>query len=434
VGAAKQADQERHWRKAARWLCFRLNLAWWYEKLVMPLLGVAVLGGAVAIASRRYDWQLGESFWNGLLASLALAGFVAHYRARRHYLNDEQALVRLEADLGLNNALSTAAAGRGSWPVYEKTAVVNWRPGWIVLPMLAAATFLLVGFMVPVQPLVEIEAENQPYLWGKLERELAELVAEEMIQEDYAETVKKRLEELREQNAGDWFSAASLEATDSLRQAHQRELNRLQRDLMKVEQALRKAGDPNVTAAQRQKLRQQFEEAMEGMRNGQMKPNEDLMKKLAEAAREGMKGMSDAQQQALRERLRQMADNLGKRQGAGPEGQGPGGEGENPGGQRPGQGPGQGEPDRGPGDGGDLFGADSPELKLKKFESLEGGQKPEPDPGDLLNLEEIEHDQDLEARGPTTSGAAQSEGLGGDRVWKDQLDPDEQKSLKSFFE
>ena len=51
-----------------------------------------------------------------------------------------------------------------------------------------------------------------------------------------------------------------------------------------------------------------------------------------------------------------------------------------------------------------------------------------------LEVNWIEHDLDQSKKGPTTSGAAKSEGLGGDRVWKDALDPDEQKSLKSFFE
>jgi hypothetical protein len=75
-----------------------------------------------------------------------------------------------------------------------------------------------------------------------------------------------------------------------------------------------------------------------------------------------------------------------------------------------------------------------PLIDLEKFEHLEGKDDKEPEPGDLLNLEEIEHDVDRTKVGPAQSGSAKSKGLGGDRVWKDALDPDEQKSLKSFFE
>ena len=92
---------------------------------------------------------------------------------------------------------------------------------------------------------------------------------------------------------------------------------------MEIQQALKKAGSPNVTKAQRQKLQQQFEEAMEGMRNGQMKPNEKLMKKLADAAKQGMEGMSDEERKEMQERMKELADKLGENPGEG-EGKGQG--------------------------------------------------------------------------------------------------------------
>ena len=55
-------------------------------------------------------------------------------------------------------------------------------------------------------------------------------------------------------------------------------------------------------------------------------------------------------------------------------------------------------------------------------------------PGDLLELQDGEHDVDKSAVGPRAGGAAGAIGGGGDRVWKDALDPDEQKALKKFFE
>jgi hypothetical protein len=41
---------------------------------------------------------------------------------------------------------------------------------------------------------------------------------------------------------------------------------------------------------------------------------------------------------------------------------------------------------------------------------------------------------DKSAVGERAGGAAGSTGAGGDRVWKDSLDPEEQKALKKFFE
>lgn len=418
-----QEGLERGWTKEARRLRRRVNLAWWYQEVTIPLVCLALIGGGMVVASRRFEWSLGLIFWVsfGLLAGLTFVW--AWQRAKENWLNLGEAFVRLDADLGLNNSLTTASARRGPWPeMQEGQTVVHWRFGQVVFPILAAIAFLMFGFVVPIAPAGEAEAENQPYTWSRLEAEVEELVEDEVIQEDYAEEIRKRLEELRNQKAAEWFSAASLEATDSLRQAHTREANRLERNLMKVEQALRKAGDPKTTNEQRQKLQQQFEEALEGMRNGQMKPNEELLKKLAEAAKKGMKGMSEQEQKELQERLREMAEKLREDRGEG-EGEG-----------EPQPGEGEGDPNRGPGDGGFLYGEDSPDLELRKFEHLDGEEDKEPDPGDLLNLEEIEHDIEKTKVGPTSSGAAKSEGLGGDRVWKDALDPDEQKSLKSFFE
>lgn len=425
-----QDKLQLEWQKTAARLRRRVNLAWWYQEVTIPLVLVALVGGSFALLARWYEWSLNAWFWTviGVLA-LGACGF-AFWRARRKWLTMEQAYVRLDADLGLCNALSTALAGRGSWPkLLEGQSVVRWRAGQVALPVVGAFLFLLFGFALPVAPAKQGSPELQPYTWSRLASEVEELVEEGLIDEDYADEVKERLEELREQKAEEWFSAASLEATDSLQQAHSREMNRLKRDLMEIQKTLKKAGNPDATKAQRQKLQQQFEEAMEGMRNGQMKPNEELMKQLSEAAKQGMEQMSEEERQRMQEKLKELADQLGENPGEG-EGEG---EGEGPDGEA-GPGNGEGEPRRGPGAASDLFGADSPKLDAGKFEHLDGEDDKEPEPGDLLNLEEIEHDLDKSKQGPTTSGAAKSEGTGGDRVWKDALDPDEQKSLKSFFE
>lgn len=425
-------DRRKAWLKEASSLQRRFNVAWWYQELSIPLALLGLVGGSAALVLRRYQLEIGASFWITIGLVLLGLGFTAWLRARRHCLTRESALVRLEADLALNNALTTAEAGRGSWPPFERRdKIARWRWGQLAFPMMGALSFFLLGVMVPIAPAMNETIENQPYTWSRLESEVEELVNEEMIDEEYAGDLKKRLDELREQETGEWFSAASLEATDSLEQAHSREMNRLERDLLQVEQALRKAADPSATEARRQKMKQQFQEAVEGMRNGQMKPNEDLMKKLSKAAKEGMDGMSEEERKQMQDNLRKLAEKLkeqGRQPGDGDEG---GGEGEGePGPPRPGK----GEPERGPGAGGDLFGVEVPLIDLEKFEHLEGKDDKEPEPGDLLNLEKIEHDVDRTKVGPAQSGSAKSKGLGGDRVWKDALDPDEQKSLKSFFE
>ena len=72
-----------------------------------------------------------------------------------------EAYVRLEADLGLCNALSTAIAGRGPWPKFvEEQAVVKWRLGQVALPVIGALVFLMFGFALPIAPALAEFARN----------------------------------------------------------------------------------------------------------------------------------------------------------------------------------------------------------------------------------------------------------------------------------
>ena len=55
-------------------------------------------------------------------------------------------------------------------------------------------------------------------------------------------------------------------------------------------------------------------------------------------------------------------------------------------------------------------------------------------PGDLVGVGKGEHTVDPSAyTGPTSAGAALSEGTGGEAVWRDDLTPQERTLLKNFF-
>jgi len=412
-----QVEREKKWSQSAMRLARMLRVGWCLDILAKPLLVVALVAGAVVVFFRYRQNEVGTEFIVGFGLVVSLAVIWAWRKSGEYQLSRAEAFARLESDLKLNNALTSAHCGRVSWPPLpsEEPSLLRWNVGRVAAPFSCALLFFLLAALVPISPAAAPVPVNQPYTWSALSEEIAELVENETIQEDYAEEFAKRLEELRQQKASEWFSAASLEATDTLRKAHVNEVAELERDLMRAEQALRQLADPKATEQQREEMKKQFEEAVEGMRGGPMKPNEDLLEKLEKAAEEGMEGMGEEEREKLRERLRQRAQELAE--GLGEE-----------------EMPGIGGPGEGPGAGGDLFGEKSEDLKLKKFERLDPEEDEEPVPGDLLKLEEIEHDQDKNFKGPQTSGEAKSRGVGGDRVWKDSLDPDEQKSLKHFFE
>lgn len=54
-------------------------------------------------------------------------------------------------------------------------------------------------------------------------------------------------------------------------------------------------------------------------------------------------------------------------------------------------------------------------------------------PGDLLDLQDGEHEIEDRDIGVRAGGGVANDGEGGDRVWKDALMPDEKKALKQFF-
>jgi hypothetical protein len=54
-------------------------------------------------------------------------------------------------------------------------------------------------------------------------------------------------------------------------------------------------------------------------------------------------------------------------------------------------------------------------------------------PGDLLQLQDGKHTVDEKAT-TLSSGGQATKGAGGDRVWKESLNPEEQRALKNYFE
>jgi hypothetical protein len=111
------------------------------------------------------------------------------------------------------------------------------------------------------------------------------------------------------------------------------------------------------------------------------------------------------------------------------------GEGEGEGeGEKDGEGPGKGGVNRGPGHDPNLLGKASQELETGDMQGLKATDLSKSLPGDLLELQDGEHDVDKSASQTKAGGDVSDTGKGGDRVWKESLDPQEQKALKKFFE
>jgi len=441
------------WTRHAATVARKINLAWWIQTLSTPLVTVGLVGACVLLLIRRElpdspAWILGAS----ALGTVALLAGIAWLVARRRFEKPEQSLVRIEASMRLRNALSAAKAGVAPWPELppKVDAGVEWNWQRVLVPPFAALLFLLAGLFFPVSartnPVVD---KDEPLAWANLESDLQRLDQEETIDEAYIEEMKKKLEELRSQEEEEWFSHSSLEATDSLKKEHSAQVDKLERELARADKALgdleKNAG--GMSAAEKNQMMNQFDQALQGLQNGALKPNSKLLEQLKQLDPKNLGQIPPEQLQQLRDAMKKAGQACKDCQGGNcqgdewldelldGEGNGQGkGQGEGDG-EEEGDGPGgKGGVNRGPGHSPGMLGAEGKKLNTGDLTGLESKDLSRSLPGDLLQLQDGEHNVDKSAVGPRTGGATGATGDGGDRVWKDSLDPDEQKALKKFFE
>lgn len=450
------------WTRHARRVSRKVNTGWWLETLGTPLI-VLGLAGAFALLLVRRQIPATPLAWLSLavLGGVALVATVCWLLARRRFESPDQSMVRIEAAMRLRNALSAARAGVTPWPAAPQQvhAGIDWRWQRVLVPPLAALAFLAAGLFIPVSAVAGASAlpTQEPQPWRTIEADLQRLDEDKIIDERYLEEMKKKVEALREKDPEEWFSHSSLEATDSLKKEHQAEIDRLQRELGRADQALgdlqKNAG--NMPQAEKDKLLNQFEQALQGLQNGALKPNPQLLEQLKQLDPKNLGQLDPKQLQQLKENMQkagqackdcqgggegddwsdELLDGQGNGQGQG-QGNGQGeGEGEGDGENGPdGQGAGKGGVNRGPGHSPGVLGKEGNKVETGDLSPLQAKDLSRSMPGDLLQLQDGEHEVDKTPSASQAGGSTGATGAGGDRVWKESLDPAEQKALKKFFE
>lgn len=435
-----------HWLSKADQVARRVNFAWWLETLSAPLLIVAIIGAAGLLVVRREfshltPWVLLASS-GGTVLLLALACWA---RALGKFERPEQSLVRIEAAMRMRNSLSAARVGVAPWPapVEKIDAGLAWQWPRLLVPPLGALVMLAAGLLIPVavRNSTTRAAAEQPRAWKQLATDLDRLTKEEVVDEKYLEETRKKLNELKSQEEEQWFSHSSLEATDTLKKSHRSETGRIERELGRADKALgdleKNAGSPNQ--AEKNRMMEEFDQALQGLQNGAMKPNPKLLEQMKKLNLKDMAKLTPEQIGQLRENLKKHSDALKSGEGKG-EGEDwsdelLAGEGEGEAkkdGQ--GRGAGNGGVDRGPGHDPDMLGAEKDQVQTGKPIGLEAKDLSHATPGDLLELQDGEHEVDKSPSKISEGGNTEATGKGGDRVWRDALDPAEQRTLKRFFE
>lgn len=431
------------WGNMARRIRRMTNFGWWLHGLGGPLVAASLFGACLALWWRRVDPQMvGQMTWPAVVVLLTACGLWSWWRQRRNFISERSALVTLEDRYHLHNALTTALAGRGPWPVPPPypPPVRKWHWPNTLVPPLVAFALLAAGLLIPVAaPAVATTAEEPP-AWKMMEEDLRQLVDKEVVEPKSAEETRKAIEQLRAGGKDEWYKHATLEATDRLRKNHRDSMRAMERELRRAAENAAPLGTdaPPLSPAQKERHEEQLQRALDGLRAAGLQPNTALKKQLEKLDPNQLAQLNRMQLDEMIDGLRQAAEALREQRQAGKQ---PGEEGEGDGDQG-GEGKegdprnqrnGKGEPVRGPGEGGNPLGEQGPELKPAGPEALKTRDFSRARPGDLLDLQDQEHEVDEVSPGAQAGGATESRG-GGSAAWQDSLHPREQEALKRIFE
>lgn len=447
MATSSDANRE-HWHQQAAKIARRVNLGWWLDQLAAPLVVTAAVGScALLLVRKRLPDAAPGWFAMAIIGILLLLAGVSWLLARRKFETPLQSLVRIEAMLHLRNALSAAEAGVAPWPDPQIVSNAGTRWNWprLLVPTLGTLLLLGAGLFIPLSATEQPAAHEEPLAWKKIEADLNQLAEDKVVDETYLEEMQKRIDEMRAQKEEDWFSHSSLEATDAMKKAHQAEISRMNRELGQAGKAL---GDLQKNAAagnqaEQARLATEFDQALQGLKTGAMKPNPDLLKQLENMDPNNLGQLSPEQLQQLKDNLQKARDAMGGMQGQGQNGQGDdwsdqllgdgnGGE-EGQGTGKDGEGPGKGGVDRGPGHDPNVLGKEHEKRNTGDLTPLEARDLSRATPGDLLQIQDGEHEINQVPSQAGAGGSTQFGGAGGDRVWKESLDPSEQRAMKNFF-
>jgi hypothetical protein len=447
----------QRWQQLAGRTRARINLAWWWQGAAPLLAGIAGLACAVVLYLRStlpvFNIGIAASAIGGTLL-LAVCG--AWLWARRKFVSTDEGLVQLDDHLRLKNALTSAAVGVGNWPelpVQEAPISDGLRWKWTSIwpPTLVIVGSLAMAMFWPVAPpeVAEAQAIAPPSATQETERMLQALEQSDAARQEDIEQFKKALTSLQKQAPEKWYSHSSLEAADHLQDSLARAASDLNQNLQKAGSSLEKLGaDGGGNQAGREQTAQDLKSALEGLKNGGLQPNEELLKKLkALDPAQLQKQMTKEQLEELKEAMKQNQKALQEAlngKGKGEKGEGmsdeekalrealkngaPGDEeGEEKGME------GEGEPQRGPG---------TVDLKMRRKETDLGTNNPEKEqthdlkrltPGELLGTSDGEHEVDKTVDGTITSEGTAATGAGGDAVRKESLLPEEKRVLRKYF-
>jgi hypothetical protein len=443
---------EKSWLKLARRTALKLNLGWLAEAAGPGFVIAGLVTFAVLLGSRTIG-QLPYSGWIALTAAcvLGLALGIPLLGTKRRWIRPREAMVLLEAELSLNNALTAALHGCRNWPAFPSRADDGLRWDWQRLfgPPNFMLACVAAGLLLPVAEEGGSTPPGQPQAWQQVEDWLKELREEQVADDESIREREEQFEALKQRPQEQWFNHESLNAADELREQMRRDIRDLARNLADASRSLNALGqeEANLGQAGREQMQQEFSQALEQMRSGGLKPDARLLEELSKIDPKNLKGMSQEQLKQLRssmqskcEKCESMTQGFGRGKGFLGDGEGEddaladgrGAKDKMPTGPD-GDGAGSGGIARGPGTAPLTLADEEDDFGTDKMEALQQRDFSKAQPGTLLGVRDGKHEVDQASHGPTEAGAVRDLGQGGGQVWREQLSPEEKAVLKQVF-
>jgi hypothetical protein len=430
------SDRRFYWERGTRRIIRRINAGFFLQKLLIYFPITILLVGLASLLCRQAGFSLGLGWW--LLASLllVLSAVVAYFKARRFFYNTRDGLVLLDIKLGLNNQLTAAQVQCAPWPEPRPIpSLFDWRYPRLFIPPGSALAFLIFAIWVPVGSTGSNGdfTPQEPLSWSQVEQWIHHLDEQDTLDNNTLEAWKEQIQHLREQPAEQWYSHASLEAGDDLRDRTRDAIRQLQHTLeqamlpVAAAQQVQQHGI-SLTRDMEHALGEQWQQALAAMQQHALTLDPDLLQALQEIDFSDLCEMGSEQLAALESMLREAAGSCQLCLGNGEEGDDATAlmllamnlSGTN-----------QGEATPTP----LTLSESAPPPLQPMIEGIENPDYSQAALGDKIGTAQTTPEApDPASFGQTTGGASLHEGTGGDAVGHSRLTPQERRLLQQYFD
>ena len=428
--ATPTASAEQKWRRRALAVAARVNAGWWLAAFLPVALALSFSLSVLILIARTQQVDV-TTYAPWLAVVVALGALYAWYRTRKLFFRRTDALVRLDAENGLNNRLTCAADGVGSWPEYDARvdAKIRWRWTALLTPLGVAMACLFAAAFVPIgRPVVEATLIQEPSSWTRVEEWVDTLREEEVAADESLKQIEEQLAALRRQPQNEWYQHNSIEAGDHLREQTEQSIRDLDRDLAMAAAAMAQAaqamesGIP-LDAETMNALQQAWNQSLKGLKSEPLSLNPEMLKALQKMDLSKLKQLSKEELKDIQDKLAQCKMCSGKCLGQ--EGQAAL--------LAMGMQPGKGGISRGPGTAPLTLSDTETGAETKTLEGVSNTDLRQAAFGDVIGEQVIEHDLDKTQNSVNAGGGLSVEGGAGETVWRNETNPDEQAVLQKYF-